>query len=107
MTDPDDEAFIQSGITKTLNFDYLTPESDPVTVDVTTFMPPGTRLENVSPRTVIESLIAVFGLPFREVPRAPLTIPTHRVPPSRRKKLEEKARRAEGAYQGSRRRRKR
>lgn len=73
---------------KAFTFDYLTPYGEPVTLDVSTFMPPKTRLDDLSPKIIMDALEAVMNLPFEGIPLTPLNIPLSRIPPSRRKKLE-------------------
>lgn len=76
------------GTDQYFNFSYLTPYSEPVELDVSSLVPKGTRLDDISPRSITTALVNLFALPFQDIPRAPLTAPLHRVSPSQRPKVE-------------------
>lgn len=86
---PDKDAVIPPAADQVFHFDYLTPLNDPVELDVSSFMPPRTTVETISAGRIMQSLERLFGLPFQGVPKAPVTVPLHRMPPSRRRKLEQ------------------
>lgn len=82
--------------TKVLTFNYLTPESRPVVLDLRSFLAPTLKIEEINPKAVVDALEAVFKTPYKQVPKAPLDVPLHKIPPSRRKKMEENLRKKEG-----------
>lgn len=82
--------------TQVLSFEYLTPEAQPVTLDLKSFLNPNTKIGEITSDGIVEALEYVFGRPFKKVPKAPLNVPIHKIPPSRRKKLEEGLRKKEG-----------
>lgn len=82
--------------TQVLSFEYLTPEAQPVTLELRSFLNPNTKLGEINSEGIVDALSYVFGKPFKKVPKAPLNVPLHKIPPSRRKKLEEGLRKKEG-----------
>ena len=91
--DPTD--LIPMPMKQTIHLEYLTPQAAPVELDVSSFMPPKTTLEEISPKRICDALENVLGLPFQGIPKAPIALPLHRIPPSRRKKIE----RAQSAHE--------
>lgn len=89
-----EDKIIQDGIDQTFHFDYLTPVNEPVTLDVSSMLP-NIKVEDISPKIVAHALQTILKLPYQDIPRAPLSTPLHRMPPSKRRKLQ-KARQQRG-----------
>lgn len=66
---------------------YLTPEAEPVTLDVSPFLD-GVSMSDVSPRIVVEALEHLFSsYEFKPTPPPAIDIPEGRYPPSVRAKM--------------------
>ena len=83
-TDPERRSVLGD---ETLTFEYLTPHDQPMELDVTSLVPHGTKVDDLSPRKIVEGLTALFATPFRPIPPPPSSLPLHRLPPSQRDKI--------------------
>jgi len=71
-----------------LRMHYLTPFDQPMTFELPISMVDG-RLDTMNAQDVLGSLIKIFGdLPFQKVPEAPVELPLHKIPPSRREAIQ-------------------
>jgi len=77
---------------KRMELQYLTPPDQPVSLDLTQFIPETVSMQDISPKAVMDYLTQMLSNPFKQIPRAPIDLPMHRVPPSQRRKVEEQAR---------------
>lgn len=84
---PGKNDFITTGVGLNCNVTYITPESAPVTFEVTALIAPETKLDDLSPKLIVKGLRKIFSLPYEEVPDVPVNVPEHRIPPSKRDKI--------------------
>lgn len=77
---------------KRMDLQYLTPPDQPVSLDLTQFIPETVTMQDISPKAIMEYLTQLFSAPFKQIPKAPIDLPMHRVPPSQRRKIEEQMR---------------
>lgn len=80
------DAIIDPGIGLQCHVSYITPEATPATLEVTSLLAPNLKLDDVSPKHIVKGLQKIFSLPYEEIPDAPLDVPEHRIPPSKREK---------------------
>lgn len=85
IDDPEERSLLR--FDQYLTFEYLTPHDQPVELDVTAFVAAGTKVDDLSPRTIVTALSALFVHPFQPIPPAPTSLPLHRLPPSQRTKM--------------------
>ena len=74
-----------------LDVHYLTEHGAPVTLTLPYDVLGDTRIDEMSAKDVLEKLQEMFSTPFEGVPKAPTDLPLHRIPPSKRQKIQEAA----------------
>jgi hypothetical protein len=77
---------------KRMDLQYLTPPDQPVSLDLTQFIPETVTMQDISPKAIMDYLTQLFSSPFKQIPKAPIDLPMHRIPPSQRRKMEEQLR---------------
>jgi hypothetical protein len=63
---------------------YLTPNHEPVTLQLPAHVLGETHVSKISCDQITGFLETMFKMPFQKIPKAPTDLPLHRVPPARR-----------------------
>jgi hypothetical protein len=78
---------------KRLSFSWLTPEDEPFEFDLPPFLFPGKRFDKIAPLDVERRFIELFDrVPVATVPEAPISLPLEKLPPRKRRRALQVAR---------------
>lgn len=76
------------GSQKSLDFAYLTPQDNPLEMELPKWMFPKKRFDHISPHDIYRQFVNMFGtIPFTAIPEAPVSLPFEKIPPSKRAKM--------------------
>jgi len=83
------------GLTKTCFFQEITPLDQPFELVLPPFMFPRERFDRISPDDVYKKFIELLeDTPFTAIPEAPIDIPLEKIPPKKRRRILDAARKA-------------
>jgi hypothetical protein len=83
------------GLVKTCYFAPITPEDQPFELSLPPFMFPKERFDKISPDDVYRKFIELLeDTPFTAIPEAPIDIPLEKIPPKKRRKILDAAKKA-------------
>lgn len=71
-----------------MSLHYLTPMDEPMTFDVPPHILAGRLPDDITSNDVLEGFVKIFSKPFSIIGPPPTDVPIHRIPPSKRNKLE-------------------
>lgn len=77
---------------KRLSFSWLTPEDEPFELDLPPFLFPHKRFDKIAPLDVEQRFIELFDrVPVATIPEAPISLPLEKLPPRKRRRALEAA----------------
>lgn len=83
------------GLVKSCYFAPITPEDQPFELSLPPFMFPKERFDKISPDDVYRKFIELLeDTPFTAIPEAPIDIPLEKIPPKKRRKILDAAKKA-------------
>lgn len=85
---------VQNGIKDTIPYP-LTPMGETVRIEIPPWLLKNKSVDEVSAKDVVELFSEFLSRPFEVIGPPPLDVPMHKIPPSKRSKVVEAARRSE------------